>query len=311
MPSPVLSALPARAPASRPASPGPSRMPRLRWIDLSLPLEPTPYEAGPIRMARSDHRHGGDMLGMMARLPHAGSFLRIAVAWLLQQLGLRAVRGRDFPEGMGLACEHFWSLGTHHGTHLDAPWHFGPRSAGRPARTIDEVPLDWCFGPGLRLDVRGRPDPGRIRLRDMKNALVRGGLAVEAGQIVLLQTGMDRHWGTARYLSDAPGVEPAAVAWLAARGVRVVGIDAFGFDRPFAAMRRAFLQTRDPEALWPTHRLGREVEYCHIEKLANLDRLPADAGFWVACFPVRVAGGSAGWTRVVAGVPDKEAPDAA
>jgi kynurenine formamidase len=285
------------------------RLRRLRWIDLSQPLGPTPYEAGPLRMTYTDHRRGGDHLGILARLPHYGSFWRTLGAWLAHRLGIRALRPRDFPDGQGLAWEHFSSLSAHHGTHMDAPWHFGPRCAGRPARTIDEVPLDWCFGMGIRLDVRSRPDPRRIRLADVRDAVTRDGLAIGPGTIALIQTGQDRLWGTPAYLNETPGMDTEAVAWLVEQGVRVIGIDAFGFDRPFGTMYRNYLRTRDPRVLWPTHFVGRRIEYCHLEKLAHLDRLPGPEGFWVACFPVRIARGSAAWTRVVAGVPEEE-PDA-
>jgi cyclase len=46
--------------------------------------------------------------------------------------------------------------------------------------------------------------------------------------------------------------------------------------------------------------VGRDKEYAHMEKLGNLDALPAAIGFKVACFPVKVKGGTAGQTRVVA-----------
>ena len=48
------------------------------------------------------------------------------------------------------------------------------------------------------------------------------------------------------------------------------------------------------------YRVGIDLEYCHIEKLANLRALPAPFGFTVACFPVKLTRGSAGWSRVVA-----------
>jgi kynurenine formamidase len=286
-------------------------LPALRWIDLSLPLEPTPYEAGPLRVSYTAHRAGGDQLGLLSRVSDYGSFGRLAWAWVKQAFGWRALRARDFPGGLGLAWEHFRSLSSHHGTHLDAPWHYGPRCAGRPSRTVDEVPLDWCFAPGLRVDLRRRRDPAWIRFADVRDALRRDGLSVRPGRIVLLQTGLDRLWGTSRYLAEAPGVEAAVVAWLVDRGARIVGIDAFGFDRPFAEMYRDFLRTRDPRVLWPTHLAGREREYCQIEKLARLDRLPGPDGFWVSCLPVRIARGSAAWTRVAAAVPrDADAEEA-
>jgi len=61
-------------------------------------------------------------------------------------IGPEAWRG-----GCGWAMEKV-TLTTHSGTHLDAPYHYGARSGGKPAKTIDEVPLRWCYGDGVVLD---------------------------------------------------------------------------------------------------------------------------------------------------------------
>ncbi|MCS7288197.1 MAG: cyclase family protein, partial [Roseiflexus sp.] len=96
------------------------------------------------------------------------------------------------------------------------------------------------------------------------------------------------------------GMSAAATRWLIEQGIRTMGIDAWGWDQPFWAMKERYQQTGDPSVIWEAHRVGRDLEYCHIEKLANLDALPRPFGFKVACFPVKLTGGSAGWTRVVA-----------
>jgi kynurenine formamidase len=56
----------------------------------------------------------------------------------------------------------------------------------------------------------------------------------------------------------------------------------------------------DHEQLWESHKFGADEEYCQIEKLCNLDALPAPTGYKVACFPIKVQGASGGWSRVVA-----------
>jgi hypothetical protein len=59
------------------------------------------------------------------------------------------------------------ALGSHDGTHLDAPYHFFPTSEGRPAKFIDEVTLDWAFADALVLDFRHKKptDPTATRSR--------------------------------------------------------------------------------------------------------------------------------------------------
>ena len=64
----------------------------------------------------------------------------------------------ELPEGAGWAIERV-TLTTHSGTHLDAPYHYHPTmDKGKPAITIDQVPLEWCFQPGVKLDFRHFPD---------------------------------------------------------------------------------------------------------------------------------------------------------
>jgi kynurenine formamidase len=65
-------------------------------------------------------------------------------------------------------------------------------------------------------------------------------------------------------------------------------------------MAADFKATGDGSVLWEAHFAGIEREYCQVEKLANLGELPRASGFKVACFPIKVERGSAGWARVVA-----------
>ena len=55
----------------------------------------------------------------------------------------------------------------------------------------------------------------------------------------------------------------------------------------------------DASLIWEAHKAGRDIGYCHLEKLHNLESLPAN-GFEVSCFPVKIRRASAGWTRAVA-----------
>ena len=269
-----------------------------RVIDLSVPLAPAPSEATRSRMRRRDHATGALPLGLAPAVDRR-SPLRTALNVLRGFATGRRIRRRDFPDGVGLAWETV-RLDTHHGTHVDAPWHYGPTVGGRRARTIDELPLEWFIGPGVRLDLRAKPVGATITVADLERALSGAGHELGPGDIVLLWTGADEHWGEGAYLERYCGLGAAATRWLLDRGVQVIGTDAWSLDRPPVFMQRDFLQTGDPSFLWPAHFVGREREYCQIEKLAHLGDLPGPTGFDVACFPVAVQGGSAGWTRAVA-----------
>ncbi|MEO1656050.1 MAG: cyclase family protein, partial [Bacteroidota bacterium] len=72
--------------------------------------------------------------------------------WLIRLLGLPF---RLFPPGFqGWADDTIKQMGVHATTHIDAPWHYAPTCEGKPAKTIDQVPLDWCFGEGIVIDMK-------------------------------------------------------------------------------------------------------------------------------------------------------------
>src|SRR6266850_2160063 len=181
----------------------------------------------------------------------------------------------QLPDAEGWAIEWI-RLMTHNGTHLDAPYHFASTmNRGERAITIDEVPLEWCFQPGVKLDFRARRD----------------------GDVVNTRAGSA--YGQADYVSAGAGMGREATLYLLERGVRVTGTDAWSWDAPFVHTKAKFEQTGDASLIWEGHKAGREIGYCHLEKLHNLEALPAD-GFTLACFPVKIRGASAGWTRAVA-----------
>jgi len=209
----------------------------------------------------------------------------------------------DLPDGLGWAND-LVKIQAHTGTHVDAPWHYFPTSEGKKARTIDEMPLDWFYGDGVVLDMRHKPDGSAATSTDLEQAVAKIDYQIKPRDIVLIQTGADRYWGKPEYFNRGCGMTREATLWLIKHGVRVMGIDAWGWDRPFWSIKEKFQKTGDRSILWEGHRVGIEREYCHIEKLANLDKLPQPVGFKVACFPVKLTGGSAGWCRAVAILPE-------
>lgn len=249
-----------------------------KFIDLSVRTRHTPSEATAVQIELLDHRNGARVLGL---------------------------EPDDFPDGMAISNETV-TLTTHTGTHMDAPLHYGPLSGGLPAKSIDEVPLEWCYGHGVVLDVRKVPAGDGIEVDNVAVALASARHELTAGDIVLLWTGADELWGSPEYLTSYAGLTGEATAFLIEHGVRVIGIDAWGLDRPMHRMIEDYRRTGDRSHLWPAHLYGRHREYLQLEKLANLGALPAPTGFTVACFPVSIEGAGAGWTRVVAIVEDRE-----
>lgn len=259
-----------------------------RWqlIDLSVPLEhQAMHEPLPAEIAYIDHAGQG----------------------LAQMQQFFGVTPADLPysQGQGWAVEQITAI-THTGTHVDAPYHYGPTSEGRPARRIDEVPLEWCLAPGVRLDVRHVPAGEEITVTELQAALNIVEHALRPRDIVLLYTGADQRLGSPDYFRQ-PGLGRDGTLWLVEQGVRVIGIDAYTIDRPFADMLADFKRTGDGRYIWPAHFAGITREYCQIEKLANLQRLPRPTGFYVSCLPVKIRAASAAWCRAVALVPPADA----
>ena len=205
----------------------------------------------------------------------------------------------DLPDGEGWALE--WvRLSTRNGTHLDAPYHFASTmDGGRRAITIDEVPLDWCLQPGAKLDFRHFPDGYVATARDVEAELERIGHRLAPLEIVLVNTRAGQAYGGPGYVAAGCGMGREATLYLLERGVRVTGTDGWSWDAPFVHTRERYLETGDARLIWEGHKAGREIGYCHLEKLHNLEGLPA-TGFMVSCLPVKIRGASAGWTRAVA-----------
>lgn len=244
--------------------------------DLSIPTEMSPSEPLALKVTHKNHKELGESLA---------EFLGCSVS--------------DFPEGLGYANDEV-QMNAHTGTHVDAPWHYFPTSEGAPARTIDKIPLEWFIGHGIVFDMRDKPDGASITVDDLKRSLHKLSYSIKPGDIAYIQTGADKYWGTKEYFDKGAGMGYQSTLWLIEQGCKVMGIDAWGWDRPFWSIKEEFQKTGNREILWAAHRVGRDKEYCHIEKLANLDTLPVPYGFTTCCFPVKFTGGSAGWCRVVA-----------
>jgi kynurenine formamidase len=253
----------------------------MRLIDLSVPVEPSAGEPIPVVIDFVSHADGADILGKPAGLDRTA-----------------------FPDQMAVSLEHV-TLTSHTGTHVDAPAHYGPTCAGERARTIDELPLEWFIGPGVLLDLATGSEEV-VSAAEIEAELQRIGHRLSPGDIVLISTGADARWGLESYFTDFRGVSRDATAYLVERGVKVIGIDSFGFDAPFHRMLRNYTNGGGPESLWPAHLYGREREYCQIERMTNLTGIGRSTGFTVLCLPVKLAGAGAGWCRAVALIEEQD-----
>jgi kynurenine formamidase len=215
-----------------------------------------------------------------------------------EKFGLGAEHWRD---GLAWAQERV-TLTTHSGTHVDAPYHYHPTSGGKPARTIDEVPFRWLMGDGVVLDVRSVDRVAGITEAAVRGELDRIGYELKPYDIVLVRTDVSERYGEPGYDLLHPGLRRDATAWLVGRGVKLIGIDAWGLDRPFDVMAQE-ARAGDAGQLWESHKFGADEEYLQIEKLSNLAALPRPFGFQVLALPIHLERASGAWARVVALVP--------
>ena len=264
----------------------------MRFVDLSLPIDDTHPEAHPIRIDRLAHEQGIAHLNWVMMRKN----LKGVISYLL---GKRIIKPVDLPDGEFLSLEMVY-CSVHTGTHMDAPFHFGTQCENREAKKISELPLDWFFQDGVVLDMTHKKAAEAITKEDLSAALKKINYKLKPKDIVLLWTGADKYFGSKDYMEKFCGVSAEAIEWLWDQGIKVVGIDTLGFDRPYPAMIKDFVSKKDKTVLWPAHFCGRRKEYAHIERLANLDKLPKPFGFKVACFPVNIRDAGASFTRVVA-----------
>src|SRR5215212_10818688 len=144
----------------------PDTLPRVRLVDLSAPISQSPSDLPEV--LRTDIEFTGHEAGAA------------------QIEGLLGVPARLLRDNEGWAVETFTRLGTHNATHVDAPWHYNSRIRGERAQTIDELPLEWFFGPGVVLDFSSKEDGEAVTAAEVEAALARAGHELGERDIVLV-----------------------------------------------------------------------------------------------------------------------------
>jgi kynurenine formamidase len=248
----------------------------VKFVDLSHTIEPTPREFPEwmrVDVTYHDHQVGAQSMERMLGVPP------------------RLMRNGEGPSGEELR------IGTHSATHVDAPYHYNSIVEGKPAETIDELPLDRFFGPGVVVDAREKADGDPVTSAEMKRKIAAAGHDLRPGDIVLVRTERDQFYFEPDYMVRGCGVSPEATKWLYEQGVRVMGIDAWGWDAPLDEQAARAIELDQPGIFWAAHQV--DLPYSQIERLTNLGALPP-TGFTIACFPLKIKSASAGLARVVA-----------
>ena len=159
-------------------------------------------------------------------------------------------------------------LGSHSGTHIDAPSHFLP-----DGKTIDQYPLERFMVAGIILPFTGLSDDQSIQADFIQKGLK----GVPKGGAVLIRTGWDQFWNTDRYLRH-PYLSPEAAEQIAEAGPGLVGIDALNVDSTVQGTNHA-------------HRILLGNDILIVENLTRLEQLQPGVLFQFSFLPIF----SAGW----------------
>ena len=154
------------------------------------------------------------------------------------------------------------SMGSHTGTHMDAPVHFV-----REGKSLDEMPLDATIGRARVVEVR---DPESIKPSDLRRHEIR------SGERILFKTrNSGRSWPSRAFIEDFVYISREAASYLAAWNARTVGIDYLsvgGFRKDGVETHRALLEA----GIWV---------------IEGLDLSEVEPGeYELVCLPVKVKG---------------------
>ncbi|WP_066398584.1 cyclase family protein [Neobacillus mesonae] len=173
-------------------------------------------------------------------------------------------------------------INEHGPTHTDATYEFDPNG-----KYIDEMPLEYFYGPAVCLDVSHVSPDGYITQPILEEALYKSAQVIQTGDIVLLYTGhYNRAYGTEEWLTRYSGLDYEGAKWLAEQGVVNIGIDAPAIDNPL-------------DRKFSGHLVCREYQISNTENLCNLDQV-AGKRFLYFGLPLKIRKGTGSPIRAVA-----------
>lgn len=263
-------------------------------IDLSVPIDINFWEPEKIDRIFINHQKGADILGKSHFYFSSSNLLKKIFHFIFHKK--KIISRKDFPNEMGLS-NMFYKISTHTGTHIDAPFHYGWNNMNKKPKTIEKLPLELFIGNGVLLDFRSEI------LIDKKSVIKKlnfHNYEIASGDIVLINTGASKLLGTKEYFLKYKPIQRDVIEFLVKKGIKVIGTDAFSFDPPFVSMIDEYKKSKNKGLLWPAHFYGREFPYIQIERLGNLEEIPLFTGFKFCCFPIKLNGADAAWTRAVA-----------
>jgi kynurenine formamidase len=166
------------------------------------------------------------------------------------------------------------TLGSHTGTHIDAPYHFLKKG-----KKIDEFPVQRFVGDGVQIDLTAKSDRDLIEPGDIEPYESE----IAEGDFVVLRTGRDKYFGTPRYYLH-PYLSTAGAELMVKMGISLVGIDAMNVDPTYYGSIESELSAKDlpveEEYGYPVHDILLGNDILIVENLCNLDKIKAVKGFY-------------------------------
>jgi arylformamidase len=161
-------------------------------------------------------------------------------------------------------------MGSHTGTHVDAPYHFV-----EGGKTLHEIPLDAFVGAATVFEIRNVRAISRSNLET---------LTWDGVERVLFKTDNSEKWAEPVFHKDFVALEPDAAQFLVERGIRLVGIDYLSID-PFGSLEH------------PSHFILLKKNVVIVEGLDL--RQVAPGRYHVVALPLNLHGADGAPTRVI------------
>ena len=165
-------------------------------------------------------------------------------------------------------------LGSHTGTHIDAPYHFL-----KDGQRIDEIPVQRFIGNGILIDVSVKSERELIDSADLKFYASE----IKKGDFVILRTGWDRYFGTPKYYLH-PYLSAEGARFLVEMGVSLIGVDALNVDPTYYGRMDSDPSAKDlpdeEEYGYPVHDILLGNDILIVENLCNLDKIKQRNGVY-------------------------------
>ena len=166
------------------------------------------------------------------------------------------------------------TLGSHTGTHIDAPYHFLKKG-----KKIDEFPVQRFVGDGVQIDLTAKSDRDLIEPGDIEPYESE----IAEGDFVVLRTGRDKYFGTPRYYLH-PYLSAEGARLLVKMGISLVGIDAMNVDPTYFGSIESDSSAKDlpdeEEYGYPVHDILLGNDILIVENLCNLDKIKTVKGVY-------------------------------